>query len=457
MSAIDASRLHRGAKYFMDNGRAQTHDEAMALLRQFGLTVHVGTQIATSREQQLALLTLVNLARRTFLAGVEVIGLPQAAVIAPIAAGQSLERAVIGYGGRIAKQPNSTWPSAGIGNAVLPATTLPCWRLTWEGWRGGVIPARENRRLTERGALTLAPLLAAAACAAEVFAFHAQDHAMAGRRAYGCSLWNPGADWRAVDATEPQLCWLPACLWIIGLGNLGQACAWALASLPYPKGSDVRLVLQDYDRIAPSNDSTSMLSFLKDVGQRKTRVVGGWLDVVGFDTYLIESAFGPWTRRSEREPPVAFCGVDNALARTALDGAGFDLVVEAGLGAGPQSFRSMSLHTFPGSRSPAEIWSKHIGAPDEDVESMPAYQALKHNGVDTCGLAQLATRTVGVPFVGLTAALFSVAELLRRLHRGPALELLSASLLCLDTIEAVQGERKPYAYGHVDAPHADAA
>ena len=30
---ITVDALHRGAKYFMDNGRAKTHDEAMAMLK----------------------------------------------------------------------------------------------------------------------------------------------------------------------------------------------------------------------------------------------------------------------------------------------------------------------------------------------------------------------------------------------------------------------------------------
>jgi hypothetical protein len=96
--------------------------------------------------------------------------------------------------------------------------------------------------------------------------------------------------------------------------------------------------------------------------------------------------------------------LDNALARSALDKPGFDLVVEAGLGAGPNGFRNFSMHTFPSSLSPAKLWSGSGQTKIADVSSMPAYNALRKSGVDTCGLAQLASRTVGVPFVGLIAA-----------------------------------------------------
>lgn len=446
---VNAETLHRGAKYFMDNGRARTHDEAMALLQGFGLTVHVGPEIAHSVDQQIALLTLINAARRTFLGGIEVVGLPGAESLTRLAGFRSFDRAVAYYGGRAVAQANPHWPSALIGDCAVPETTLPCWRLTWSGWRGGVVPARDARRLREADAIPLAPVCAAAVCASEAFAYHAGDHHMAGRRSLGLSLWSPGSDWIADSATEPRLSWLPSRLWIIGLGNLGQAFAWLIAALPYGATRDVQLVLQDHDRIAHSNDSTSMLSFRKDVGRRKARVVGKWLDARGFETFLNEGRFGPWTRRAGDEPAVALCGVDNALARTALARAGFELIVEAGLGAGRQAFRSLSLHTFPASRTPEDIWTQQVGAANENVEDLAPYQAMKQQGMEQCGLAQLASRTVGVPFVGLTAAILVIAELLRRLHGGAAMETLSGSVLALEDIEMVTTDRRPYAYGHV--------
>ena len=69
-NVIDETSLHRTAKYFMDSGRAQTHEEAMGLLKQFGLTIHVGDEIENSVDHQTALLTLINVARRTSRASV---------------------------------------------------------------------------------------------------------------------------------------------------------------------------------------------------------------------------------------------------------------------------------------------------------------------------------------------------------------------------------------------------
>jgi len=448
---VDSSSLHRTAKYFMDSGRAETHDEAMAMLKKFGLTIHVGPEIVRSAHHQTALITLVNTARRTLLGGVEIVGLPEVPSVSPLAPASSLAQIVRALGGRIVTEANPEWPCALIGDATGGRTGKPCWRLTWTGWRGGVCPEREGRRLREEWAISLSPLIAAAACAGEAFSYHSGDHAMAGRRSSGLSLWRPGADWLLDDDTEPALAFLPSRLWIIGLGNLGQAFAWALACLPYQSRQDVQLVLQDFDRVVSSNESTSLLAFARDIGKRKARVVAHWLDAIGFDTYVNERRFGSWTRRGEEEPGVALCGVDNALARTALEKPGFGLVVEAGLGAGPEAFRSLSLHTFPSSRSAEEIWSRQVGQANHNVEKMPAYQELKRKGMDSCGLAQLASRTVGVPFVGLVAACLVVSELLRRLHGGPALELASGSVSALQDVETIRIPCGPYAFGHLPA------
>ena len=451
--AIDHTTLHRAAKYFMDSGKAASHEAAMDLLGRFGLTIRAGDEIARSADHQTALLTLINAARRTLLGGIEVAGLTDVPSLTPLAPNRMLSVAVGELGGRIVPEPRHDWPSAVIGAADVTPTDVPCWRVTWESWRGGVVPVRHGGPLAETGAMALAPALAAAVCAGEAFAYHAGDHAMAGLRAAGLSLWRPGADWRTADPSEPALAYLPSKLWLIGLGNLGQAFAWLLACLPYEDRARVQLLLQDFDRLAPSNDSTSLLSFLRDVGRRKTRAVAEWLDERGFETFVEERRFSPSITRQADEPNVALCGVDNALARAALEKPGFDLVVEAGLGAGPQAFRSFSMHTFPASRSAEQLWSRQVAETDGNFEDQPAYQSLRREGMDQCGLAQLASRTVGVPFVGLIAAAIAVSEPLRRLHGGTPLELASGSAAALEDVEAVTIPATPYPGGYVQALH----
>lgn len=453
MSApVDHTNLHRTAKYFMDAGEAETHEEAMQMLRSFGVSIVVGKAAMHSVNHQIALLTLVNAARRTFLGGVEVV-LPEgdASLLVPLVASAQLRDAIERLGGNIASAAKPNWPIAVIGEVEAEWPILfPCWRLTWSGWRGGVVPIAHQAFEDETAAMPIAAAIAAAACASEIFAYHAKDHPMAGRRAAGLSLWRPDAEWLAPDPTEPRLMFLPSRLWIIGLGNLGQAFAWLLACLPYRAHAEVELVLQDFDDIALSNDSTSLLSSTGLIGQKKARAVSDWLERIGFTTFIEERRFGAWTRRASHEPGVALCGVDNALARAALDDGGFDLVVEAGLGGGPHGFKNFSLHTFPASRRAAEIWPG-ASKPATDVSAMPAYEALRKSGMDACGLAQLASRTVGVPFVGLIAAALVVGELLRRLHGGTGYEVLSGSAANLADVGGSATGQSVYAFGHVSS------
>lgn len=446
---VTADTLHRTAKYFMDTGRAATHTQAMGILQEFGLRIQVGPEVGMSRDHQIALLTLVNAARRTFLGGIHVTGSLAVPLLVPLADAETLESAVQALGGQTKGDPRGESPVALIGSADFKSADAPCWRLTWDGWRGGVLPTHHYPiRLAEQSCSGLAPALAAAVCASEVFMFYSGTHAMAGRRPAGLSLWRPGADWLAPDDSEVALAFLPSRIWLIGLGNLGQAYLWMLAALPYRDPRDVDLVLQDYDHVAPSNDSTSVLTQQEMIGRRKTRAVAEWLDRRGFNTIIEERRFSEFTHRSPQEPAVALCGVDNSHSRAELEGADFGLVVESGLGAGTNSFKNFSLHTFPSSLSAAKLWSKGPAAQEPQVGSMPAYDPLAHPHLDECGLAQLASRTVGVPFVGLTAAALAIAELLRRLHGGLALELISGSMSTLEDIELSPLTSGPYEFGH---------
>jgi hypothetical protein len=184
------------------------------------------------------------------------------------------------------------------------------------------------------------------------------------------------------------------------------------------------------------------------VGRLKSRAVAEWLEKRGFRVALEERHFGEWSRRGPYDPAVALCGVDNEMARSALEKAGFGLVVETGLGHGPEAFQNFSLHTFPSSLSATSLWSK--GDRSQSLQAFPrAYSPELLPGLDQCGIIQLASRSIAVPFVGLAAALFAISELLRRLHGGKALQLASTSVAVLEDIETIAQEMEPYAFGYV--------
>jgi len=445
---VTSDTLHRGAKYFMDSGRASNHREAIDLLSTFGLYIAVGPELAYSRDHQIALLTLVNVARRTFLGGVHVGGHTEGPSLTPLVAVDSLKSAIEEMGGTVAFENRMRWPAAVIGTCPSVAYGTPQWQVTWDGWRGGVISQMySGQRLREAPNSNLAAALAAAICASEAFTYHAGDHPMAGRRNMGLSLWHPGADWLNSDDSEPEIAFLPSQLWIIGLGNLGQAYLWMLASLPYRTPEDVHLVLQDNDRVAPSNDSTSVLTQPAMIGCMKSRALAQWLEARRFQATLTERRFDGMTRRAQQEPSVALCGVDNGEARSHLESAGFGLVVEAGLGSGVQAFRTFSVHAFPSSISAARMWLPDTQVSQNDALATPAYCPEEYPHLDQCGLAQLASRTVGVPFVGLTAAALVVGEILRRLHSGTALELVAGSIASLEDIETSPIDAGLYKFG----------
>src|SRR6516165_6772157 len=97
---LDHTNLHRTAKYFMDSGRADSPQAAVELLQTFGLTILAGEEVAHSPAHQTALLTLVNVASRTLLGGVEVVGLPDVSCLSGLAPQRPLADAVWELGGR---------------------------------------------------------------------------------------------------------------------------------------------------------------------------------------------------------------------------------------------------------------------------------------------------------------------------------------------------------------------
>jgi hypothetical protein len=169
-----------------------------------------------------------------------------------------------------------------------------------------------------------------------------------------------------------------------------------------------------------------------DEGFLKTRVLDGWLKNHGFHTRLVERQFDEHFRKQsatpgkfEGEPALAFCGFDSNPARRHIATAGFDQVVESGLGGKTGNFDTISLHTYPNARPAIDLWpdlapieaKKEIERREKMALENPGYQDLEKT---VCGRADLAGKSIAVPFVGMTAATLVVAEALRVLHGGPA-------------------------------------
>lgn len=422
--------LHRLVKQLMDNGTASTMAEAEAIFNGYKLVIDYEPDDTDEVGHQTILLTCVALAKRVFLGGVTVVGNLFPAQKTPLPLGPTLEDAVLSLGAAVEPEDRSAPLRILIGQAPAPACGFAV-RAVALGWRGGVVPGKIDFPLHGAPPIPPAAMLAAALAVNEAFLAVNGTAPVAGRRSLGLSLWNLDAetDWLVDDPSEPVLTYLPSSLWLIGLGHLGQAYLWGLGLLPYADAHTLKLVLQDTDRVTPSTESTSILTDASMVGQKKTRVLASWAERRGFQAEIQERLFGPWIQRQNFEPTVALCGIDNALGRRALDQAGFDLVLEAGLGRGHRDFRTMRLHSFPGSRSSEEIWTR-TDAVRDDATQQAAYEDLLHKGaLDQCGVTLLAGKAVGAPFVGATAAALVLSELLRILHGGSLNQLVDVDLL----------------------------
>jgi hypothetical protein len=433
-------RLHRAIKLALDSGEVGSLEEAIALFEGYRLVVDVGADVARSPSLQAAVLTAVNTGRRCFLGGVEVVGALDRELRIPWNELSTLGAAVVDLGGIPVEAVDPGRPRVTIGDGTLePSPGNFAIRATFNGWNGGITPLAGGVRLAEEQECTPAGVLVGSLAVAEAFQFVRGDTVDAGTRDVGLSLWRPEPeiDWQTADP-GPCAERLPSKLWLIGLGHLGQAYLWTLGFLPYAIPNEVELVLQDFDTLVEANDSTSPLTYGSILGQKKTRAMAVWCERRGFRTTIYERPFGPTFQVSPSEPLLALCGVDNALARAALEDVGFARVIEAGLGRGTHEYLAFQTHTFPSRRSAR---SKGGGISTETdstwILAQPAYRDLSEKGMDVCGLTTLAERSVGASFVGTAVSALVIAESIRIALGEHTYAVIDGSLRHLDHRRAV--------------------
>lgn len=419
MNVVTPDHLHRLVKLAMDTGEAESIEHAQRIFADYRIAVAVGPEITWSPSHQAALLTFLRLADRVFLGGVEVVIAADGNIPSLITGIPGINETIDTIGAQRVKSLEPNFPTVCIGSVDVPQAASFGVRAIFSGWRAGVIPLQVPPLFEFGAECSLAGALAAALAVNEAFLFVRKDTPEAGLREIGVSLWRPDAigDWWTSGNDGPEIAYLPSKLWLLGLGHLGQANLWALSLLPYERPEDVLLILQDFDVITNSTLSTSILSEHNMIGKKKTRAIAAVLEKRGFNTSVIERRFDATLHVLPDDPQIALCGLDNALGRQPLCDVGFKLVVEAGLGSGAKDFRAIRVHTFPGSKDPRELWKEN--EPQNVVTGIRAYEDLKTRGIDQCGVTLLAGKAVGAPFVGVTAAALSIAEILRVLHNGP--------------------------------------
>ena len=437
---IHPDTFHRLMKHAVDSGAEVTFENAEKRFLGYQLAIEVDAAYADKLPYQAAILTLAVLSTRIFLGGVTVSGALDTPIKTTYAYGQNLGEVLLCLGMRIGDTAGKA-PTIVVG-ARSDSQAGFCVRTAIGGWRAGVLPIDAAVEPAAGPDMPLAGVLAAALAINAAYAYVSGERPAVHRETAGLSLWSPdtNTDWLEADATEPPLSFLPSKLWLIGLGHLGQAYLWSLGLLPYKDPADVIIGLQDTDVITPSTHSTSVLSTLDMVGRRKTRAMAEWAEAIGFTSLICDRSFDTSFTRTAEEPSVALCGVDNAAARRALDKAGFDIVIEAGLGRGFQDFRKLRIHTLPSSRTAREIWPNLPNT--QNTGQVSAYRNLVEKRIlDQCGMTLLANKAVGAPFVGVAASCLVVGEILRLLHGQSRSSQIDLDLLSLDQRSVLMTEQ----------------
>jgi hypothetical protein len=391
-------QIARLSKLLVD-AEGVTFDEAQARLRRLTLEIVVG-QDATTPAAHAAILTAVVIGRRSFLGGVRVAGLldqPLNSAL-PLAAA-TLAEAVIEVGATKFTGSASQRISIGSGEAATGAS-IEAW---WCGWRAGIGAAHRDSALGGHN-----PLVGIAAAA---LAVGAAFDAVRGLETFETEvdLWPTASGEAPPDFVEV---FLPGSLWIVGLGNLGQAYLWALSALPFAEASSVSLVLQDRDRISEENWATSVLVHDETFGELKTAVGEAWAKLKGFEVRRVDRRLLPSDRLDDDDPRVALSGVDKVSVRRGMVNTGFECIVDAGLGRSAADFDRLRVSVFDAGRSiEAHFAEQDDHSANEGHLEDPAYAALAEE-VGRCGTVEVAGSSIATPYVSTLAAAIVMSRLI---------------------------------------------
>ena len=395
-------QIARLAKILVDS-EGISFPEAQARLRALTLEVVVGPD-AVSPAAHAAVLTAASVGHRTFVGGVRVAGvIDQPLNSALPLTGPSLGEAAVEVGA-------SAFEGAPSRRIVIGASSAPpddVWSVeaSWDGWRAGI--AEPGARVCGAGDNPLAGIAAGALAVGKAFeAQRGRDPDLHSE----IDLWpSAGADQQTPGFAD---IFLPGAVWLIGLGNLGQAFLWALAALPYAHPGDVSLVLQDRDKISEENWATSVLVTDETYGRLKTRTGEVWATAKGFEVRRIDRRLVAVDRLEDDDPCVALSGVDKIEARKLMAEVGFDCIVDAGLGRTAETFDRYRVTVFDRVRSIDKHFADQDDASaDEGIPQEDAYQRLLEE-VGRCGTAEVAGASVAAPFVSALAATIAVSRLI---------------------------------------------
>lgn len=347
---------------------------------------------------QAALLTAIATAKKTF-SQVTLVILEDAPLHQPLPDATTLCSAAKTLGVHVA----STIPTTTTHCVIMSSSsktsgyTVRCW---WGHWCAGVLPCWDERPLGENWN-PLAGSYAGALAIREVFANILGQRVSP--RASIISLWEPWSKAGDADA-GPTTIYLPKSMWMIGLGHLGQGFLWNLGMI---QSHGEKIILQDYQCAGPENEGTGLLTTSSSIGKHKTRIAAEWIEKLGWATEIIERKFTDKTEVTVDDPPFVIAGLDDLIPRLSILNAGFDYLIDSGVGHGAYDFDIAQIRVLPkGSQS---NWNT-IGKP-KNIEKLLASNPYKN--IDACGAFTLAQASVAVPFVGAAVGALALSQVLR--------------------------------------------
>lgn len=395
-------QLARLAKILVDS-EGIGFPEAEARLRALTLEIVVGAD-ATSIAAHAAVLTAASVGHRSFVGGVRIAGYGDQPLNSALPlksrtlADAAREVGAVDFEGPASRRISmGNAPSQGVWEAAV-----------WcDGWRAGV--GRPGSALWGNATNPLAGIAAGALAVGAAF-----------QAARGIEPdWTAEVDLWPAGAERPAFAevFLPGALWLIGLGNLGQAFLWALANLPYQKAADVELVLVDRDRISEENWATSVLVREEVYGALKTKIGEAWCEAKGFKVRRIDRRIMASDRLDDDDARIALSGVDNEGARWLMAGIGFECIVDAGLGRKAEDFDRYRVTVFDSdyridthfARTEAERQDNDAPDGQDIVPEAEAYRDLEAE-IGRCGAAEIAGASVAAPYVSAVVAAIAVAR-----------------------------------------------
>lgn len=401
----------RITKTMTDRANSIDYVAAERRLADVCLAIVVSKEAVSSHAGQAAVLTAVATGMKCF-ERVNISGISGVPLCIPISIGDTIETAVKSLGADMTEAlPAHSTHVIFIGVASeLSIFAVRCW---WDGWVGGAIPKWDERPLGD-STNPLAGILAGAMAIREVFATVLGD-SRTGKRPAICSLWEP---WNPPTQADrgPSSFYIPKQLWIIGLGHLGQGVLWSLGLLPT---AGELVILQDDQLADVENEATGLLTSADKVGRYKTRIAAEWLEAKGWATSVIERRHHGDIKLIPTDPPIVITGLDDPIPRIEIAGAGFEYMIDAGVGHGARDFESLQIRVLRSGDDATKFWS-HPTSP-KNVDALLKLDAYKkfEEANEVCGAFMLANASAAVPFVGAVVGALVITQAIRiaSMHR----------------------------------------